>query len=244
MRNTDLQAALRYDHVISGDKAVISHVVLAENDVEFAGALKQYLERDRFAITLVHDGHAAICQTLSGKHDVVVLDAVMPGMDGVQALREIRMASQVPVLMITSHDDDLNRIFGLGLRVADYVPKSQTARELATRLCGILRRMQIQSGIGLLKAGPIALWPDKRKAECHGRALDLTSAAFNILHILTVGAGHVVSKKEIPEKALAGRLARYDRSIDVHLSNIRQKLGVFAGLIHTVRGHGYQLAAE
>ncbi len=244
MRNTGLQAPLRDEHVISEEKAVILRVVLADNDVEFVGALKRYLERDRFAITVVHDGQAAVSQALSGKHDVVVLEAVMPGMDGVQALREIRMASQVPVLMITSRDDDVNRIFGLGLWSDDYVPKPRTARELATRLCRILRRMQIQSGIGLLKAGPIVLWPGKRKAECHGRALDLTSAEFNILHILTVGAGHVVSKKEISEKALARPLARFDRSIDVHLSNIRQKLGVFAGLIHTVRGHGYQLATE
>src|SRR5258705_9573548 len=122
MRNTGLQAALRDEHVISEDKAVISRVVLADNDVEFVGALKQYLERDRFAITVVHDGQAAVCQALSGKHDVVVLEAVMPGMDGVQALREIRMASQVPVLMITSRDDDVNRIFGLGLWSDDYVP--------------------------------------------------------------------------------------------------------------------------
>jgi DNA-binding response OmpR family regulator len=105
--------------------------------------------------------------------------------------------------------------------------------------------MQIQAaGIGPLKVGPIVLWPGKRKAECHGRALTLTSAEFNILHILTAGAGRVVTKKELSEKALAKPLAPYDRSIDVHLSKIRQKLGAFASLIHTVRGHGYQLARE
>ena len=228
----------------SSDEPGISRVVVADNDVEFAGMLKQHLERDNFAITLVHDGQAAVRQALSGKHDVVVLETAMPGMDGVDALREIRSASQVPVLMITSHDDDVNRIFGLGLWADDYVPKARSARELATRLVRILRRMQIQSGIGLLKVGPIVLWPGKRKAECQGRTLTLTSAEFNILHILAAGAGRVVSKKELSEKALAKPLAPFDRSIDVHLSKIRQKLGEFATLIHTVRGHGYQLARE
>ena len=134
MSNTDLQAVLTDEHIISEDKAAISRVVLADNDVEFAGALKQYLERDRFAITVVHDGQAAVFQALSGKHDVVVLEAGMPGMDGVQALREIRMASQVPVLMITSRDDEVNRIFGLGLSADDYVPKPFSPRELLARL--------------------------------------------------------------------------------------------------------------
>ena len=243
MKNTSFELVAKENCACHADTG-ISRIVLADNDVKFAGVLKQHLERDRFAITLVHDGRTAVRQALSGKHDVVVLEAAMPGMDGVDALREIRNASQVPVLMITSGDDDVNRIFGLGLWADDYVPKTRTASELATRLCRILRRMQIQSGIGPLKVGPIVLWPGKRKAECQGRTLDLTSAEFNILHVLAAGAGYVVSKKDLSEKALARPLARYDRSIDVHLSNIRQKLGVFAELIHTVRGHGYQLARE
>jgi two-component system OmpR family response regulator/two-component system response regulator CpxR len=240
MKNTSLELVGTETRAYHADTE-ISRVVLADNDVRFAGVLKQHLERDRFAITLVHDGRAAVQHALSGKHDVVVLEAGMPGMDGFDALREIRSVSQVPVLMITSGDDDVNRIFGLGLWADDYVPKTRTASELAMRLCRILRRMQIQSGP--LKVGPIVLWPGKRKAECQGRALDLTSAEFNILHVLAAGAGYVVSKKDLSEKALARPLARYDRSIDVHLSNIRQKLGVFAELIHTVRGQGYQLAS-
>ena len=239
MKNTSMALVSR-----ASSEAGMSRVVLADNNIEFAGALKQYLERDRFAITLVHDGRAAVRQALSGQHDVVVLETGMPGMDGVEALREIRSASQVPVLMITAREEDVNRIFGMGLWADDYVPKQRSARELSVQLCRILRRMQIQSGIGPLKVGPLVLWPGKRKAECQGRTLELTSAEFNILHLLAAGAGRVVSKKDLSEKALAKPLLRYDRSIDVHLSNIRQKLGVFAALIHTVRGHGYQLARE
>jgi DNA-binding response OmpR family regulator len=243
MKDASLKLVSRENYAYQADTG-ISRVVVADNDVEFAGALKQHLERDHFAITLVHDGQAAVRQALSGKHDVVVLEAAMQGMDGVDALREIRSVSQVPILMIKSGQADVNRIFGLGLWADDYVPKTRTARELATRLCRILRRMQIQSGIGHLKVGPIVLWPARRKAECQGRALNLTSAEFNILHILARGAGHVVTKKHLSEKALAKPLAPYDRSIDVHLSKIRQKLGAFSNLIHTVRGHGYQLARE
>ena len=243
MKNTS-HKLVSTEHHAGGEDTGISRVIVADNDAEFAGALKQHLERDRFSITLVHDGQTAVRQALSGQHDVVVLETAMSGMDGVDALREIKSASQLPVLMVTSNDDDVNRIFGLGLWADDYVPKPRSARELATRLCRILRRMQIQSGFGHLKVGPIVLWPGKRKAECQGRALTLTSAEFNILHTLAAGAGRVVSKKELSEKALAKPLAPYDRSIDVHLSKIRQKLGEFAALIHTVRGHGYQLARE
>ena len=243
MDNASTKLVSREKHSYAGD-AAMSRVVVADNNVEFAGALKQCLERDRFAITVVHDGEAAVRQALSGEHDVVVLEAAMPGMDGVEALREIRSASQVPVLMITSGEDDVKRIFGLGLWADDYVPKPRTARELAAKLGRILRRMQIQSGMGPLKVGPIVLWPGKRKAECQGRSLGLTSAEFNLLHILAAGAGHVVSKKDLSEKGLGKPLAPYDRSIDVHLSNLRQKLGVFAALIHTIRGHGYQLARD
>jgi two-component system OmpR family response regulator len=173
-----------------------------------------------------------------------VLDVMMPKMDGVEALRRIRLSSQVPVLMLTARGDDVDRIIGLELGADDYVPKPCTPRELAARLRAILRRLQIQPGAGPLTVGPIVIRPEKRVAECAGRALDLTSAEFNILHVLAINAGQVVSKKEISQEALGRPLARYDRSIDVHLSSIRQKLGAHAALIHTIRGLGYQLAKD
>jgi two-component system OmpR family response regulator len=217
-------------------------VLLADDDVELAAMLREYLERDGFRVTLVHDGEAAVSHAVSGEHNVVVLDVMMPKVDGVEALRRIRLASHVPVLMLTARGDDVDRIIGLELGADDYVPKPCTPRELAARLRAVLRRLQIQHAAGPLTVGPIVIWPERRVAECAGTALDLTSAEFNILHVLAANAGQVVSKKEISQQGLGRALARYDRSIDVHLSSIRQKLGACAGLIHTIRGVGYQLA--
>jgi two-component system OmpR family response regulator len=221
-----------------------SPVLLADDDVELATMLAQYLERDGFTMTVVHDGEAAVRRALSGEHKVVVLDVMMPKMDGVEALRRIRASSQVPVIMLTARGDDVDRILGLELGADDYVPKPCTPRELSARLRAILRRLQLQPPGGPLTVGPISIWPEKRAAGCDGAALELTSAEFNILHVLALNAGRVVSKKEISQEALGRALARYDRSIDVHLSSIRQKLGSRSGLIHTVRGLGYQLAKE
>lgn len=219
-------------------------VLLADDDVELATMLARYLERDGFTITVVHDGEAAVSQALTGEHNVVVLDVMMPGIDGVEALRRIRASSQVPVLMLTARGDDVDRILGLELGADDYVPKPCTPRELSARLRAILRRAPTQPTGAVVTVGPLSIWPEKRVAECDGNALDLTSAEFNILHVLAASAGRVVSKKEISQEALGRPLARYDRSIDVHLSSIRQKLGSRAALIHTVRGLGYQLAKE
>lgn len=221
-----------------------ARVLLADDDVELATMLKEYLERDGFSMTVVHDGEAAVRQAVSGEHNLVILDVMMPKMDGVEALRRIRLSSQVPVLMLTARGDDIDRIIGLELGADDYVPKPCTPRELAARLRAILRRLQIPPGAGPLTVGPVVIWPEKRLVECAGHVVDLTSAEFNILHVLAINAGRVVSKKEISQEGLGRPLARYDRSIDVHLSSIRQKIGACSGLIHTIRGLGYQLAKE
>jgi DNA-binding response OmpR family regulator len=221
-----------------------ARVLLADDDVELAAMLAQYLEREGFAITVAHDGEAAVRQALSGEYDAIVLDVMMPKLDGVEALRRIRAASDVPVIMLTARGDDIDRILGLELGADDYVPKPCTPRELAARLRAILRRLQTQPAGAPLTVGPLVIWPRKRVAQCAGADLRLTSAEFNILHVLAVNAGCAVSKKDMSQEALGRPLVRYDRSIDVHLSSIRQKLGGCADLIHTIRGLGYQLAKD
>ena len=206
--------------------------------------LKEYLEREGFGVTLVHDGEAAARHALSGAHQIVVLDVMMPRLDGVEALRRIRQSSRVPVIMLTARGDDVDRILGLELGADDYVPKPCTPRELVARLRAILRRLQPAPTSGPLEVGTLVLWPEKRRAESKGRELELTSIEFNILEVLMRNAGRLVSKSEISEQALGRPLARFDRSIDVHLSSIRQKLGDAARLIRTVRGLGYHLAKE
>jgi DNA-binding response OmpR family regulator len=221
-----------------------ANVLLADDDVELSGMLKEYLEREGFAVTVVHDGEAAARAALAGSHQIVVLDVMMPKVDGVEALRRIRASSRVPVVMLTARGDDVDRIVGLELGADDYVPKPCTPRELVARLRAILRRVQPVADTGPLQAGALTLWPEKRRAEWKGKALDLTSIEFNILEVLMRNAGRVVGKNEISEQALGRPLARFDRSIDVHLSAIRQKLGEGSTLIRTVRGMGYHLVKE
>ena len=221
-----------------------AQVLLADDDVELSGMLREYLEREGFGVTAVHDGEAAARLALSGSYQIVVLDVMMPKVDGIEALRLIRQASRVPVIMLTARGDDVDRIVGLELGADDYVPKPCTPRELVARLRAILRRAQPGADGGPLEIGGVALWPEKRRVQWRGRELPLTSIEFNVLEVLMRNAGRVVSKHEISEQALGRPLARFDRSIDVHLSAIRQKLGDGARMIRTVRGLGYHLARE
>jgi len=221
-----------------------AQVLLADDDVELAGMLKEYLEREGFGVATVHDGEAAARLALSGGYQIVVLDVMMPKLDGIEALRQIRQTSRVPVVMLTARGDDIDRIVGLELGADDYVPKPCTPRELVARLRAILRRSQPGANGGPLEIGTLMLWPEKRRAQWRGRELALTSIEFNVLEVLMRNAGRVVSKHEISEQALGRPLARFDRSIDVHLSAIRQKLGDGARMIRTVRGLGYHLSRE
>jgi DNA-binding response OmpR family regulator len=221
-----------------------AQVLLADDDVELSGMLREYLEREGFGVSVVHDGEDAARLALSGSYQIVVLDVMMPKVDGIEALRLIRQSSQVPVIMLTARGDDVDRIVGLELGADDYVPKPCTPRELVARLRAILRRAQPGAEGGPLEIGGVTLWPEKRRVQWRGRELPLTSIEFNVLEVLMRNAGRVVSKHEISEQALGRPLARFDRSIDVHLSSIRQKLGDGAKLIRTVRGLGYHLVKE
>jgi two-component system OmpR family response regulator len=220
-------------------------VLLADDDVELSGMLAEYLEREGFAVTAVPDGDAAARLAVSGEFEIVVLDVMMPRVDGVEALRRIRQASRVPVIMLTARGDDVDRIVGLELGADDYVAKPCTPRELTARLRAILRRVQPQAPVGgPLEVSGLVLWPEKRRVEWRGKPVELTSMEFNVLEVLMRNAGRVVTKKELSEQALGRPLARFERSVDVHLSSIRQKLGAASSLIHTVRGQGYHLARE
>ena len=222
-----------------------AQVLLADDDAELGAMLKEYLERDGFGVTLVHDGDAAAKAALGGTFQIAVLDVMMPRMDGMEALRRIRQASRIPVIMLTARGDDIDRILGLELGADDYVPKPCTPRELSARLRAILRRVHPQpEAAGPVAVSGLTLWPEKRRVEWRGKPIELTSTQFNVLEVLMRNAGRVVSKKELSEQALGRPLARFDRSLDVHLSSIRQKLGEAAELIRTVRGTGYHLVKD
>jgi DNA-binding response OmpR family regulator len=219
-------------------------ILLADDDVELSAMLKEYLSRDGFAVRAVYDGEAAAREALAGPCDLVILDVMMPRVDGIEALRRIRGASRVPVIMLTARGDDIDRIVGLELGADDYVTKPCTPRELAARLRAILRRTQPGAGGAPLAAGDLRMFPERRQVEWRGTAVGLTSAEFNVLEVLLRNAGRVVTKKEIYEQALGRQIGRFDRSADVHVSSIRQKLGGASAIIKTVRGIGYHLTKD
>ncbi len=228
----------------------MARVLLIDDDSDLAGMLAEYLAGEGFEAVAEGDAEAGVAAALSGGFDIVVLDVMMPRLNGVEALRRIRAASRVPVLMLTAKGSDIDRIVGLELGADDYVPKPCTPRELAARLRAILRRVQLPGEGGPaapLRVGPLEIWPEKRSASWRGEPLELTSTELNLLEVLARHAGRVVSKSELSEQGLARPLTRFDRSIDVHVSSLRRKLGPLAdgrSAIQTVRGVGYQLIRE
>ncbi len=222
-------------------------VLLVDDDAELLELLGDYLERDGFAVVRAHDGKSGAAAALSGTHDIVVLDIMMPGLNGIEVLRSIRSAGALPVVMLSARGDDTDRIVGLELGADDYVPKPCTPRELAARLRAILKRSgprPVQQGV--LVVGDLVLDPARRLAELAGTTLALTGTEFNLLELLARHAGQPIAKERLSEEAMGRPLTRFDRSIDVHISSIRHKLGPLPdgrSRVQTVIRKGYQLLA-
>ncbi|OON63187.1 DNA-binding response regulator [Massilia sp. KIM] len=227
----------------------MNHVLLIDDDVELVGMFSEYLEQEGFRVTCVHKGEDGVREALNGQHAIAVLDVMMPGMSGIEALRQIRAASRIPVLMLTARGDDADRILGLELGADDYVAKPCTPRELTARVRAILRRTQASAaGPGVvITVGKLSMIPEQRRATWDGRPLELTSTEFNLLEVLARNAGRPVSKNELSEQGLGRPLARFDRNIDVHLSSLRHKLGPLSdgrSCLQTIYRQGYQLIRE
>ena len=223
-------------------------VLLVDDDKELCAMQADYLAADGFEVSCAHDGEAGVAAALASAYSIVVLDVMMPRLNGIDALRKIRQQSDVPVIMLTARGDDIDRVLGLEFGADDYVPKPCTPRELVARIRAILRRTESGSPRNgpspAIELGPLWLSPQQRQASWNGAALDLTSTEFGVLELLAQHAGQSVSKQELCEHALGRALTRYDRSIDVHVSNLRQKLGPLddgRSPVQTVRGIGYQL---
>jgi DNA-binding response OmpR family regulator len=229
----------------------MNRVLLVDDDTNLSSMLAEYLVQDGFEVLSVADGATGVLEALSGRYSIVVLDVMMPSMNGVEVLRRIRLRSKIPVLMLTARGDDVDRIIGLELGADDYVPKPCTPRELSARLKAILRRTepvtQVRNHADPLEVGPLRIWPERRVAEWDGLQLEMTGTEYNLLEVLMRHAGRVVSKGELSEQALGRPLVRFDRCIDVHISSIRHKLPDRIdgqSWIRTVRGMGYQLIRE
>jgi two-component system, OmpR family, response regulator len=228
----------------------MTKILLIDDDAKLTALLRDYLETDGFSVHIEAEGRGGITAALSGEYALVVLDVMMPQLNGLEVLKRIRAESTLPVLMLTARGDDVDRITGLELGADDYVPKPSSPRELVARIRAILRRTQSVPAHGAaasITSGSLTMWPEQRRAERLGQPLKLTSTEFSLLELLVRDAGHPVSKNELSERALGRPLARHDRNIDVHVSSIRRKLGMLKDgrpLIQSVHRLGYQLLKE
>lgn len=223
----------------------MSKLLLIDDDVELAGMLKEFLQQEGFDVTVGHDGISAEQYVLAGRFDLMVLDVMMPVQDGIQTLKNIRAHSTIPVIMLTAKGDNDDKITGLELGADDYVPKPCTPRELVARIRAILKRVKSETPIlAEIVIGDLTVNTAQRMATFKKNALVLTSTEFNLLETLARHAGTVISKEELSLQALGRPLAKFDRSIDVHLSSLRHKVTQYSdnpNLIQTIYRKGYQL---
>lgn len=230
-----------------------ARVLMVDDDQELCNLVLRYLSQDGFSITAVHDGPSAIQAIRTSRYDVMILDLMMPGMSGHDVLRQVTAmpgeSAVIPVLMLTARGDEVDRVIGLETGADDYLAKPCSLRELAARLRAILRRSSQASHPGRLPAltvGDVTLDAPARMATLRGELLSLTSAEFAILWLLMESAGRPVRKDQLTEQALGRSYTPYDRSIDVHIGNLRRKLGSgdHDSMIKTVRGRGYLFVAS
>lgn len=221
-------------------------ILLADDDQELAQLLRDFLNREGFDTELAGDAESAIAAVRAHTFDAIVLDVMLPGRSGLDVLRELRRESAIPVLMLTAMGEDIDRILGLELGADDYIAKPCNPRELAARLRAVLRRSRGEGSEALidLRCGGIALKAASRTVTIDGQPISLTSTEFDLLALLLRESGRVVSKERISQSVLGRPLGPYDRSIDVHVSNLRRKLGDApdgTSPITTIQRNGYLL---
>ncbi len=217
-------------------------ILIIDDDIELAALLREFLEREGFKVEFAHDGNRGLELAQSGNFDLIVLDLMLPGMDGFTVLKQLRMHSKVPVLVLTARGEDEDRIVGLEIGADDYLAKPFNPRELLARIRAILRR--VVRPRGKIEVNGVSLDPGTREVLCDERRVDITTLEFDILEMLIRSAGHVVSRDTLMESLYNRKATPLDRSIDMHVSHLRRKLEANRPLIKTVRGIGYQFCAS
>ena len=224
----------------------MNKVLIIDDDEELCDLVSEYLTVEGFETTAVHDGEAGLNRALSGEYDLAILDVMMPKLNGFDVLKNLREKSGLPVLMLTARGDDMERIVGLEIGADDYLPKPFNPRELVARLRAVLRRASADSSDHLpaekISVDDLELSASSRSVKRNGEELPVTSVEFDLLSALLRDAGRVVKKEDLSENVLERRLSPYDRSLDMHISNLRKKLGPRTDgseRIKTVRSVGY-----
>ena len=203
--------------------------------------MTEFLKREGFTVECELEGQKGLERAASGAVDLVVLDVMLPGMDGFEILRRLRQRSKVPVIMLTARGEDVDRIIGLELGADDYLPKPFNPRELAARIRAILRRYEPRpAASGRLEVNGVSLDAGTRQVISGGKPVELTTFEFDVLEMLMHAAGRVLSRDRLMENFYNRKATPFDRSIDMHISHLRKKLERGETLIKTIRGVGYQ----
>lgn len=234
-------------HVMIIMAAMQTDLLLIDDDEALTAILSEYLSREAFHITVRHDAQSGLAALREKLFDLVILDVMLPDQSGFDVLETLRLSSNLPVIMLTARGDDLDRIAGLENGADDYVSKPCMPRELLARIKAILRRVQQPEALPEITNGPLRLKPAQRQALWEERPLRLTSLEFNLLHVLASRAGMLISKQDLSLHGLGRPWVRYDRSIDVHVSSLRHKLGQREDgtpWLQNVRGQGYLMIKD
>jgi len=202
--------------------------------------LSELLTREGFRVDMQHDGPKGLATALGGGFDLMILDVMLPGMDGFEILRRVRRESRLPVLMLTARGEDEDRIIGLELGADDYLPKPFNTRELVARVKAIMRRLEERRPGIKFEVNGISIDPGTRDVTRDGVPVEVTTFEFDILETLMRAAGRVVSRDDLMEELYGRKATPFDRSVDMHISHLRKKLEGDKPLIKTVRGVGYQ----
>ncbi|HTF66121.1 MAG TPA: response regulator transcription factor [Edaphobacter sp.] len=222
-------------------------VLIIDDDVELCRLLSERLQPEGFAIETIYDGRAGLKRATLRQHDLVILDLMLPGMSGLDVLRNLRLQSSVPVLILTARGDDVDRILGLEIGADDYLPKPFNPRELVARIRAILRRASRDVGnSSVVIVDNVRLEPSALKVWVDETEVSVTSLEFSLLEAFMRNAGQVMSREDLTGQVLGRKPGPFDRVIDVHVSNLRKKLGRFSSdeLIKAVRGMGYLFVAR
>lgn len=225
---------------------VLEKILIIDDDAELCEMLSEYLRKEGFEVESVQHGTRGLEKARDGGYQMIVLDVMLPGMNGFDLLRELRTSSDIPVLLLTARGDELDRIVGLEIGADDYLSKPFNARELLARIRAIGRRNIREHRAAAPKqpvqVGDVELDPGSRTITLNGKILETTTVEFNLLEVLLRSAGNVVSRDEIASVVLGRELSPFDRSIDVHISKLRKKLGTLPSgreRIKTIRNTGY-----
>jgi two-component system, OmpR family, response regulator CpxR len=215
-------------------------ILIVDDDEELSSLLTELLIREGFRVDTQNDGRRGLAAALNGGYDLLVLDVMLPGLDGFEILKRVRREARIPILMLTARGEDEDRIIGLELGADDYLPKPFNTRELVARIRAIMRRLEQRQPGGVLEVNGISIDPGTREVLRNGDPVEATTFEFDILETLMRSAGRVVSRDELMEELYGRKATPFDRSVDMHISHLRKKLEGDKPLIKTVRGVGYQ----